>query len=186
MVHAFRTVVSDSGANTGLIVSSAGFQQGATDAATHSNEQLLDWTEFQHLFVRRWYRAHMRPRIANETFGLADYTQLHAGDKLAGERRERFNDLRLRYAPLEALNFLSFHPDMDGAHPSFTTHDSNRQRAVDMPPELPISETLAGWSSLHLIPDEARDATALRPLMEVMLDHSLRAIAEFHELFERE
>ena len=38
IVHAFRTVVGDSGANWGAIVSSAGYQRGAVEAARYSNE----------------------------------------------------------------------------------------------------------------------------------------------------
>ena len=56
VVHAFRTVVGDSGANTGLIVSSAGFQDGAVEAAAYSNVRLVDWDEFQEMFVARWLR----------------------------------------------------------------------------------------------------------------------------------
>jgi restriction system protein len=50
-VHAFRAVLSDTGANLGLIVSSTGFQSGAREAASHSNIGLLDWTEFEQTYV---------------------------------------------------------------------------------------------------------------------------------------
>lgn len=53
VIHAFRTVVGDSGANTGFLVSSAGFQKGAVEAAAYSNVRLLTWDEFQQLFARR-------------------------------------------------------------------------------------------------------------------------------------
>ncbi len=61
IVHAFRTVVSDSGANTGLVVSKLGFQPGAIDAARPSNIRLLSWPEFQDLFAERWFLNHMAP-----------------------------------------------------------------------------------------------------------------------------
>src|SRR5688500_5537101 len=63
VVHGFRTVVGDSGANTGLIVSSGGFQTGAVEAAAYSNVRLLDWSEFQQMFVLRWFHKYMCPRI---------------------------------------------------------------------------------------------------------------------------
>ncbi len=47
VVHAFRTVVTDFGANWGFIISSVGFQSGAQTAASKSNVKLLTWIEFQ-------------------------------------------------------------------------------------------------------------------------------------------
>src|SRR5947209_19049508 len=47
IVHAFRTVVHDSGANLGFIISDKGFQAGAFDAAANANIKLVTWDEFQ-------------------------------------------------------------------------------------------------------------------------------------------
>lgn len=55
--HAFRTVLVDSGANSGFIISEAGFQTGARQAVSQSNVQLLTWAEFQDLFYDRWVAA---------------------------------------------------------------------------------------------------------------------------------
>lgn len=57
VVHAFRTVVSDLGANTGYVISKAGFQGGAIEAAKNSNVVLLGWTRFQEIFCTRWVRS---------------------------------------------------------------------------------------------------------------------------------
>ena len=57
VVHAFRTVVADSGAHGGFIVSEMGFQKGALDAVRKSNVTLLTWIEFQELFYERWVNA---------------------------------------------------------------------------------------------------------------------------------
>jgi restriction system protein len=56
VVHAFRGVVGDSGANTGLLISDAGFQDGAVEAAQYSNVRLLTWDEFQQMFARALVR----------------------------------------------------------------------------------------------------------------------------------
>ena len=40
-VHAFRTVVGDTGASLGLLISKTGFQSGAIEAANLSNVSLL-------------------------------------------------------------------------------------------------------------------------------------------------
>jgi restriction system protein len=100
VVHAFRAVVDDSGANTGLIVSSAGFQSGAVDAAAYSNVRLLDWMQFQAMFTLRWFANYMRPRIAEETDALREYTEpmnsrvFRKADDLPPDKRELFKALR--------------------------------------------------------------------------------------------
>lgn len=53
-VHGFRTVVQDSGANAGYIVSLNGFQSGAYEAAALSNIFLVTFEELQHRFGNEW------------------------------------------------------------------------------------------------------------------------------------
>ena len=55
VVHGFRTVMTDAGANTGYIISRMGFQAGAYEAAENTNVKLLSWEEFQEVFVDQWY-----------------------------------------------------------------------------------------------------------------------------------
>src|SRR5688572_11853633 len=45
VVHSFSSVVANSGANVGLIISSSAFQSGAREAATFTNVRLLSWQE---------------------------------------------------------------------------------------------------------------------------------------------
>lgn len=181
-VHAFRTVVGDSGANTGLVVSSAGFQRGAFEAAKYSNVRLVTWVEFQAMFVLRWLKQHMSMTIADETDALHEYTEpvnsriFRKADALSADQRERFRVLRERYFPLAVSNF-AFHPVVldnllpDGASPlpHLPLRDST---------ERPVGKALEG-----AVPDEILDAVALRPLMEALIGHSQQAIAEFDGLF---
>ncbi len=55
-VHAFRTVVADSGAALGIMISKEGFQSGAVEAAKLSNVVLLTWDQFTTLISRKWMR----------------------------------------------------------------------------------------------------------------------------------
>lgn len=57
VVHAFRTVVQDSGANVGFIISDAGFQAGSYEAANKANIKLVTWKEFQAEMYERWFHA---------------------------------------------------------------------------------------------------------------------------------
>lgn len=54
VVHSFRTVMQDLGANHGFIISRSGFQSGARDAARFTNVDLLSWREFEEMIFERW------------------------------------------------------------------------------------------------------------------------------------
>lgn len=182
VVHAFRAVVGDSGANIGLIVSSAGFQKGAIEAAIYTNVRLLRWDEFQAMFSVRWFRRHMSPTLAEHTDALHEYTEpinsriFNKADDLSPELRETFKALREQYWPLAALNFVF--------HPVFSAH---LLPADVLPfPELPLRG--AGFRPFEteltgVVPDDVLDATALRPLMDALIEHSRRATAEFDAVF---
>lgn len=72
-VHSFRAVVSDAGMNLGFLVSSAGFQGGAHDAALYSNVLLTDWEEFQSTFAKRWYEKFMLAKVREGAEPLTGY-----------------------------------------------------------------------------------------------------------------
>ncbi|HTN07609.1 restriction endonuclease [Agriterribacter sp.] len=54
VIHAFRTIINDSGASRGYIISKAGFQKGAYEAIVKSNVSILSWEEFQEKFKLEW------------------------------------------------------------------------------------------------------------------------------------
>lgn len=53
-IHAFRTVVHDSGSMVGILISKSGFQSGAIEAAYCSNVLLKSWDEFLELIEKQW------------------------------------------------------------------------------------------------------------------------------------
>jgi hypothetical protein len=67
-VHSFHTVMNGAGANTGFIISKAGFQSGSYQAATSTNIHLLTWDELQHKFGRQWYlhKSESRDKLLTE------------------------------------------------------------------------------------------------------------------------
>lgn len=84
--------------------------------------------------------------------------------------------LRGRHVPLAITNF-AFHPvvldhllpDGESPLPSLPLRTSTHR---------PSGSELAG-----LVPDDVLEATALRPLMDALIDHSRRATGEFDEVF---
>lgn len=54
-VHSMQTVMEGCGANTGIIVSSKGFQKGAPEAAAKSNIHLMTWEALQVAYGHEWF-----------------------------------------------------------------------------------------------------------------------------------
>ena len=71
-VHAFRTVVQDSGASMGLLISKDGFQSGAIEAAKFSNVKLITWNEFTNLIANKWIMTNLK-RIKQLSIPLSEY-----------------------------------------------------------------------------------------------------------------
>ncbi|MCC7423769.1 MAG: restriction endonuclease [Planctomycetaceae bacterium] len=82
VVHSFRTVVADYGANSGLLISSAEFQKGAYEAASFSNVKLLTWDHFEQLWTARWIEHYLRPRLYEAHEVLSDYMEPLLDDEI--------------------------------------------------------------------------------------------------------
>lgn len=178
IVHAFRTVVSDSGANTGLVVSKLGFQPGAIEAATHSNIRLLSWPEFQDLFAVRWFLNHMAPLARRELGPLIEYTEpinsriFRKADQLSVEAHERFKELRKEHFARAFLFMPMIYPV---------------PRYTDSPtlPPLPLRELVESHGSPELegLSSDILDEVALRPFFTAVFSHTQEVVAEFDEVF---
>ncbi len=102
VIHAFRTVVNDSGANFGYIISKEGFQSGSYDAAEKSNVSLMSWQEFQEFFKPIWVKT-MLHNVHMLGKPLIDFTE-YLGDffdseyeKLSYEKQVEFDDAVEKY-----------------------------------------------------------------------------------------
>jgi restriction system protein len=168
-VHAFRTVVQDSGANLGMIISSAGFQSGAKEAAQYTNLRLLTWRDFQDLFAFRWFKRYMVPLLWREVDILTDYTEpfnaaVHRRvESLAPDARLRFAALQnkwgyvaLWFAPLWRFNLQMGKEDI---------------------PSVPIQTKTQIY-----IPAEVTSATSLRELFDALVAAYRTGMREFKEV----
>jgi hypothetical protein len=103
VVHAFRTVVTDSGAHVGFLISSSGFQSGGHEAAKNSNIKLVTWPEFQSLFVERWKEGWYESlkRLLTDLFEFYDYFSAPIGSAISGnaERGREFESILERSPP---------------------------------------------------------------------------------------
>ncbi len=172
VVHSFRTIVSDSGANFGLLVSSKGFQQGAIDAAKNSNIKLLTWVEFQEMFLDRWVDGFFSSQLAKVAEPLVDYTEplnvrvSKKTERFNKEQMDEFYLLREKYAEL-AFFALSF----------YLPFSPTRIR----PFRLPISANAK--LSKKRFPEELYNEELLRPFLDKLLESIANALAEFDALF---
>lgn len=100
-VHAFRTVVQDSGASLGLLISQAGFQSGAIEAANLSNVRLMTWNEFTDIIADKWTLTRLK-QLKKESVPLSEYTSpLHFPfDDLKDEDVGRYLKACDKYRPL--------------------------------------------------------------------------------------
>ena len=177
IVHAFRTVVTDYGANWGLIISSKCYQRGAHEAAENSNIRLLTWENFQSLFHKKWYRAYMIPRLYEEAEPLVDYTEpintrvFRKADALSHEEQVRFRDLRKKYVALAFFVCRFYLP--------LSPYETG-------PPQLPLCENLPQRPSINgeePIPSDILEAKVYRVLLDNLVEHIRTGVAEFDGLF---
>lgn len=60
VVHAFRTVMQETGAHRGYIISKVGFQAGAREAAEATNIELVTFAEFQTIYFDKWINRRLK------------------------------------------------------------------------------------------------------------------------------
>jgi len=64
VIHSFRSVVSDSGANVGYIISKNGFQKGALETAENTNIIMFTWDQFLNNYKEEWHRSKIKAMFA--------------------------------------------------------------------------------------------------------------------------
>ena len=184
VVHAFRSVVGDCGANWGAIVSSNGFQSGAYEAAKYSNVRLLTWQDFQALFAKAWFERYFCREVAEKCDPLIEYTEpinsriFRKADLLSEERREEFKRLREVHFALAAFCMMIRAQSIGALQLYFG-------RNVSAMPDIPLRNNMQD-SEAHLhgnLPDSIVDAASYRELMSEIIEHAEKAIASFDQLF---
>ena len=100
-IHAFRTVVQDSGSMLGLFISKNGFQKGAIEAASCSNVILKDWKGFLDLLANQWLKNRSE-EVLRLSYPLSVYTDpldVPADIFHDEENKNRYEELQLHYLP---------------------------------------------------------------------------------------
>lgn len=162
VVHAFRTVMQETGANRGYIISRTGFQQGAVEAAHATNIELLTFVQFQELYFGKWIGRRCRDieaaignfNVYYEPLGRPGY---HA---LTDDRERTAYDAvweRYAFAGIMLMHFSPYLRMLGNATP--------------LPP-LPFDVRQLDEQGLT-VPDEVRQARGYRELLG-LLEHYAR------------
>lgn len=112
-VHAFRTVVNDSGASLGLLISKSGFQAGAIEAAALSNVKLLTWENFVEIIKNKWILNQLR-LIKKNCVPISEYINpLHFPfEKLKDSDKKEYMEACDLYSPLRSTCFMISKSDL--------------------------------------------------------------------------
>jgi restriction system protein len=166
VVHGFRTVVADIGANTGYIISRAGFQSGAYEAAVNTNVKLLSWTEFQEVFEDQWYWTHLTQQAREVLDPLCSYLEplpamIHWDGYLHDDEVARLKEMYHKHFPLGAL-ILALQPFMARL----------RKERI----RLPLGDGAKVYGEL---PEVLTSRTGYREFFEELVAYSLPILAEF-------
>lgn len=184
VVHAFRCVVADSGANWGAIVSSDGFQRGAYEAARYSNVRLLTWHEFQSLFANAWFARCFCREIHEKCDALIEYAEpinsriFRKAELLSKPQHDEFK--RLRDVHFELASFCML---ISGT--ALGSFQAGLIGGLSGMPRLPLRATLQnpGSEVTSTLPDRVLDATSYRGLLTAVLEHAEIAIQSFDHVF---
>lgn len=171
VVHGFRTVVQDIGANIGYIISMEGFQSGALSASDLTNLKLVTWQEFQDIFEESWFEGFFTNQIDERLDGLMTYAEPFAPawfGKMSDEDKSTFRSLKKKY-DLFGMVMQSLGP-------------YSRLFGEEPIPKLPLRARLETDPRSNTIPDHILDETGYRELLESSLAYGETALAEFRVL----
>ncbi len=121
VIHGFRTVVEEGGANVGYVITSSNFQRGALAAADLTNLRLVTWPEFQAEFEGTWIENHLRHEVTSrlgELIELVAPLPPQAFNALSGPAKEKYLELREKHWELGAIAMMFttyvavIHPDV--------------------------------------------------------------------------
>lgn len=166
-VHAFRTVILETGANRGYIISRKGFQSGAIAAAKSTNVELVTFEQFQDRHFAKWFKS----RIWAIEHALRNFHAYYepppmgkAGYELltTDAQRAEYDAVWDRYYFAEAI-LVQFSPYL--------------LRAGSPPPALPIDVSEIEASGFN-VPDDIKQATGYREILALLENYARAAHTE--------
>jgi hypothetical protein len=113
VIHSFTTVMHETGANIGFIVSQKGLQSGATAYTQNTNISGFTYDEFQLRYFQAWYERYFIPQIRSAMGSLGQYLSSiddpyrdQLINSLSNDKKSSFIMLYKRYRNIEM--FMTF------------------------------------------------------------------------------
>jgi hypothetical protein len=123
VVHSFTTVMHETGANIGFVISKYGLQSGAREYTNNTNIIGLTYLEFQEKYFKAWWLRYFCPRIGDAADRVLQYTENfnslrdEAYKNLTEENKSKFDLLQKQYVAhswtLSMFNMPSICPNLD-------------------------------------------------------------------------
>jgi hypothetical protein len=177
IVHAFTTVMHETGANLGFVISKHGLQSGATMYTGNTNIQGLTYQQLQERYFNVWWQQYFSIQVAAAADTVNEYVESlnsrrdHFLESLEPKELERFHELKRRYALFGKLMWL-----MD-------IRSNALQHATNSPP--PNIEYYKSELVEKLGEEFAFDATCFRTLLTQICSKLQEIENSFNALFGR-
>lgn len=172
VIHGFRTVMADIGANIGYIIAPAGFQSGAGPAAEYTNIELVTWERFQEIFAPIWMR-HQWVKEAEEILKLVIFfSSADDGDDFARQVRGEDKDVVVALCD-EYLGFAAY---------VLGQAEARRWVKSDHVPSLPLAELP---DEHEFLPTEVVHANCLRGFLAAERAHALQGAKRLLKILQR-
>ncbi|OBK57043.1 hypothetical protein A5653_10840 [Mycobacterium colombiense] len=175
-VHAFRTVMIETGANRGYIISSRGFQAGAFEAAVATNIELVTYEQFQELYFTKWFNRRIRAvedAIGNVNVYYEPGPWAPPGRNLltSDAQRAEYDAVWAKHYFVGAL-LTPFSPylRMMGSYP---------------PPALPMDVSMIEEAGF-VVPDDIKQATGYREILALLEEYARVALTELRAVNPRQ
>lgn len=136
VVHSFTTVMHETGANLGFIVSKYGLQSGAIQYTESTNIQGLTYHDLQQRYFSTWWQKFFCSKVAHAAEYVNQYVEPFNSwrerfvDDLSADQVTAFRELQKRYAAFGMLMWLmdigNVVPQYAGNAPPNINHYKNK------------------------------------------------------------
>lgn len=173
VIHGFRTILGDLGANLGYIITTSDFQSGSFAASRSSNVKLLTWENFQIEFEASWY-----PKVIDQVNNqLVGGMLSFSGEHTAGSRGylpepDKTEAYRI------GSEYLEFYCAMKSVLQTLTWHSK-----LTLPIRANISDI--DKDEIAKIPDSVLDAPGFLELIREVTSINDAAFAKAYEVHAR-
>lgn len=170
VIHSFRTVLNDIGANIGYIISKKSFQKAAYDAVKSTNIKLCSYSDFLSEFETTWLKRYFTEEVTNKLGPLFSYAEPLLPEwfpKMSEDDQNEFIKLKEKY------NIFSI----------TLVHYTKVARMLDEEiPTLPLIERLKPDTNLDkYIPTEILNIATYREFLKLSLEYGQIAISKFRK-----